>query len=368
MASTFRMANRLLFLRPVMDALAANPEFVNASQKAIKAWSDGQKDPDKRITPVDGVYPDHVLRLLKDPSTYGQLHGYVKCFKAPMYLLRLMDSGGPCIGKVYYACCLVDKYLRVCISMTAVPYAQQVYDIFMKRWRRWHRPIHTLAYALDPSYHEHVLNSDELKDITISLKKWRPKDWTTHKVQLTAWRQTKSHTEAAIWDEVDKCHGWQWWQNFGENWQLVQGLGMKLLSKGASASATEWCWSDVGHVLHKKRQRVHGSTLDKQICVRAMHRLEKSILGAGAMLTPLPTLDVFLDELIMEVQNEAQLMGLGDTVGDDVEAADDEYHELGSSDEDDEGHEDYEGDVEELYDLPSRNVALEAAMEAIVSD
>ena len=44
MASTFRMANRLLFLRPVMDALAANPEFVNASQKAIKAWSDGQKD------------------------------------------------------------------------------------------------------------------------------------------------------------------------------------------------------------------------------------------------------------------------------------------------------------------------------------
>ena len=45
----------------------------------------------------------------------------------------------------------------------------------------------------------------------------------------------------------------------------------------------------------------------------------------------------------MEVQNEAQLMGLGDTVGDDVEAADDEDDELGSSDEDDEGHEDYEG-------------------------
>ena len=70
----------------------------------------------------------------------------------------------------------------------------------------------------------------------------------------------------------------------------------------------------------------------------------------------------------MEVQNEAQLMGLGDTVGDDVEAAYEEDDELGSSDEDDEGHEDYEGDVEELYDLPSRNVALEAAMEAIVSD
>ena len=331
MATVFKMASRLFFLRPVLVALAANPEFVGASQKALKAWSDGQKDPTKKLQLVDGVYPDRVVTLLRDPLTFGAMHAYVTTFKAPMYLLRLMDSGGPCIGKVYYACCLVDKYLRVACSMNSVSYAQEVYDIFMKRWRRWHRPIHTLAYSLDPSYHGHVLNAEELADVTIALKKLHPTDYPSVKVELSGWRATKAHTPDAEWNEVEQCHAWQWHDNFNLKFPKTRALAMKVLSKGCSASATEWCWSDVGHVLSKKRQKTHTATLDKQVNVRAMARLNKSILSSGLLLTPLPTLDVYLDELIDEVQNEAALMGILDAE-DDVVAV--EVDEVESDDED----------------------------------
>ena len=150
MASAFKMGYRLLFLKPVLTSLALNPEWVAASQKCLKAWSDGQRDAAKKLKPnADGNYRDNVLANISDSAWFKTMDDFVHTFTPAMYLLRLMDSAGPCLGKVYYCCCLMDKFLRIAIAKGTVQYAQEVQVLFMKRWKRWHRPVHTLAYALD---------------------------------------------------------------------------------------------------------------------------------------------------------------------------------------------------------------------------
>ena len=370
MASTFRMAHRMSILRPVLTAVGASAEFDSASQKALKAWSDAQKDPLKKV-PKDprGVYRDVVKHNITSIEWYDEINGFIKIMKAPMYLMRLMDSGSPCIGKVYYSCCLVDKYIRVAVAMGKTSYAQAVHDIFMKRWKRWHRPIHTLAYALDPCYHGHDLDETEMTDVTAALKKLVGAGWAGLKVELTSWRGTAAHTEDEVWAEADSVHGWQWWSNFGDGFPKVKPIAVQVLSKCPSASATEWNWSDVGHTLNKSSQHMLTSSLNAKVNVRAMQRLNKNVKGCKVLLTKLPTMDIFLDELVGEIQKEAIAGGVDlDNAGDDDGSEEEEEEESGSEPDDEQIEADVMAeDLEELYELPSRNSALETALEEAVN-
>ena len=101
-----------------------------------------------------------------------------------MYFLRLVDGTAPTMGKVYYCSALCDKYFRLVKTTKDIPWLATIIKIFMKRWKRWHRPIHTLAHALDPSYQTHTLNASENRDVKDALKKLYPDNWDDIKVEL----------------------------------------------------------------------------------------------------------------------------------------------------------------------------------------
>lgn len=165
MATVFKMLFRILTVYPVLEQLVSAPEYEVASQKALKSWSDIQP-PEKKLTPIDGKYVDKIKHSVQSSRFKEEIECFIKCTKSAIYLLRLVDGQTPVIGKFYYACALVDKHLRVLKNQENVPYIDQLRSIFMKRWKRWHRPIHTLAYALDPCYQSHHLSREEMADCT----------------------------------------------------------------------------------------------------------------------------------------------------------------------------------------------------------
>lgn len=147
----------------MLTDLFSRGEYEECGQKALKQWSDQQEAGRKLIT-VDGKYPDKVKHLVLDSNLKERIAVFVTATKSSIYLLRIVDGQTPVIGKFYYSCALVDKHLRVLEEEKSVPYIKVMRSIFAKRWKRWHRPLHTFAYALDPCYQSHELTRTENRD------------------------------------------------------------------------------------------------------------------------------------------------------------------------------------------------------------
>lgn len=150
-----------------------------------------------------------------------------------------------------------------------------------------------------------------------------------------------------VWEAADINHGFQWWQSFGDDFEFLNILAMKVLSKPVSASACEFLWSDVSQVITKKVQRLKDETIEKVINVRAMKKLERQ--SAWRVLQGnIPKIDDFLDSLVQEAIDGTE--GGGDDVADADELEDDAS---GSEDEDLDVVSDEE--EEDLYELTEQN-------------
>jgi hypothetical protein len=112
--------------------------------------------------------------------------------------------------------------------------------------------VHPLAYAADPSYATYKLSSTEKRDCKEALKKLLPNEWTSAKAQLDDLRGSPEKFTEQEWAKADTMHAWKWWRSFGEDFEVLQPLAMKILSKPAAASACEFNWSDCSLVLTTK--------------------------------------------------------------------------------------------------------------------
>lgn len=248
--TVFKMLQRIQVLWPVLSDMVNRAEYETASQRALKSWSDSQ-DVTNKLKMVNGKFPDAVQHTLRAQSFLSEIQMFVNATKSTVFLLRLVDGQTPVIGKFYYGCALVDKHLRVLEEGGAVPYIGQLRSIFAKRWKRWHRPIHTFAYALDPCYKEHVLTDHEKTECYQVIKTIGGSSWPALKLEFNRWRNEGGDTlfQEEIWDQADKVHGFEWWDSFGfEQFDHLPRLASKVLSKAISASACEFNWSDVGQV------------------------------------------------------------------------------------------------------------------------
>lgn len=172
-------------------------------------------------------------------------------------------------------------------------------------------------------------------------------------MEFDRWRTAgQSIFPKEVWEAADQYHGYQWWHSFGDDFQYLQNLAAKILSKPIAASACEFNWSDVSQVITKRTTQRKDTNIECMVNVRAMHKLEQAI-HSKVLLGNIPKLDDFLDELVNEeIDTEGKS---GDDVADpeevaDAESSDDEYN-LGDDDEE---------EIEELYLLgEERNNDLE---------
>lgn len=356
MMTVFKMLLRILVLWDPLASLCSSADYDTASQKALKAWSDRQ-EPDNKLTIVNGRYIDRVKHSFTSQDFKMKINGFITATKSVVYLKSLVDGQTPVLGKFYYCCALVDKHLRVLQEENQVPYVDDMRKIFSKRWKRWHRPIHTFAYALDPCYQQHELTREERKDCVQVLKKMGGGDWPKVKVEFDRWRDAgDSIFPSEVWEAADAYHAYQWWSSFGDDFTFLQPIAMDVLSKAISASACEFNWSDVGHVVNKRSQRLTDDKIDKKVNVRAMNKLNKNINGK-VLLGGIPKLDDYLDSLVQEAIDNSS------NGGDDVADADinDDNHAESS---DDEAYDVLAESEEPLYELGGAcNTDLQSAIQ-----
>lgn len=150
--------------------------------------------------------------------------------------------------------------------------------------------------------------------LTQVIKKLAGAQWPAAKIEFDRWRSFgKTIFPEEVWAAADEYHGYQWWQSFGDDFKYLNNMAVRVLSKPIAASACEFNWSDVAHVIHKRTSTLSDSTIDKKVNVRAMHTLEKQLFRK-VLIGNIPKLDDFLDTLVNEAIDECD--GAGDDVAD----------------------------------------------------
>ena len=314
MATMYKLIHRAVKLKPVLRAMFASPTYVTAAQKAIANYNAGAKAERRIPTGPDGLFIDAVQTDILDSTFWGNCDAFLQAAKTSMYLLRLVDTCSPCIGKVYYSSALIGKQLAELSATSNM--AKAMLPIFKSRWARWHKPIHTLAYGLDPSYQSHVMTTAEKREVKEMFKRLRPDQSATLIVQFNAYKRDPSSFDKEGWSAVDMHHAYDWWDTFGDVYPELKGVAVDVLSKCASASACEFNWSMVSRVERKGRASLQVASTDKSVNIAAAYQLKKSVLGAG-VCRKLPTLDDVIEglKLVEDMEDEAPLSAVVDCEG-----------------------------------------------------
>ena len=310
MVATFKLVHRALELRPVLESLVTDPDYERASQAALKAYN-LQATPEHRVPCIDGVYRDKVKMSVKNDDLWAVAESFVAASKPALYLHRLVDSNLPILGKIYYNCALIAKHLAM-LQHKWEP-AKAMKRIFDKRWCRWHHPVHTAAYALDPSYATHLLTDHEASEVETVVKKLCPDDWPAVMVQLDTFRKQHHVFEQQVWAMADGIHAYQWWSTFGTTLSRLQPVAVKLLARTASASPCEFNWSSVAMHESQRRHRLHTTKTNKAINVAATHQLQAAIRKAkddDGNILQVPILDGAIESLVSEVEDDMPLQML----------------------------------------------------------
>ena len=332
MATVYKLLHRTQYFRATLRSLVTDPEYVRAAQAAIAAYNT-KAVPEKRIKKdSSGQYIDKVTERILHPDFWAGIELFLQASKVALYLLRLVDTCAPCLGKVYYSCALIGKHLAILSASKPTSVAPCMKQFFVKRWSRWHHPIHTLAYALDPSYQTHQLSPKETKECKQMIYKLRPSNGASVFVEFNSFRTEPANFEPPEWRAADDYHGYQWWDTFGSVLPLLQSVGVDVLSKAAAASACEFNWSQVSSIERKERGSLHTATTCACTNVAAMHHLNMQTERSGVDRN-LPKLENVIEAVVESLEDEAPLpaiTNLSEAVGPGELCEDDEVEADGA--------------------------------------
>ena len=300
MATCFKLVHRLVLLKHVLQALVTDPVYHKAAQAAITAYNSQAKAENKVQKLSNGSFPDVIAVDILDSSFWLTIDTFMAGSRTSTYFLRMVDSNLPVLGKVFYTCALINKQLKYLAQSSAL--VKKMYSFFITRWVRWHKTVHVLAYAVDPSYQSHILSPSEYMQCTTVLKRIRPQTWTQALVELKEFKRNPELFDPVTWAAVDQCHGYLWWDAFGGGLPVLQGVACDLLSKQCSASSCEFNWSSVSSVERKRRGSMVVATTDKSVNVSAMYKLS---VGRQRDCMHLPTLEAIIEQLVEDVEDDA---------------------------------------------------------------
>ncbi|MCO5604244.1 hypothetical protein L7F22_058407 [Adiantum nelumboides] len=147
------------------------------------------------------------------------------------------------------------------------------------RWLMMDSPLHATAFLLNPKWFPKAPH----KDAEV-MKGWRKTldrvgrslaDRTQLKAELSKYIGLQnSFGESGALEDMEHLSPVAWWENYGKDAPLLQGLAIKLLSQVASASASERNWSTYGFIHSVKRNRLGHQMVDDLVYVHSNLRLQ----------------------------------------------------------------------------------------------
>jgi hypothetical protein len=304
MGTMYKLADRALQLKDILLALVTDPKYKVSAQAAIQGYNGSTKAENRIPKGANGMYIDKIADDILSMDLWALSTSFVDTAKTSLYFHRLVDSNLPTMGKVYYTSALINKQLKVLSSSSAL--AKAMYPFYEKRWVRWHKDVHVLAYAVDPSYQSHQLAANEKAAIKRVLKRLRPDSYAKVLIELNSFKSDVDKFDQCEWDAVDCHHAYLWWDTMGEAFPELQSVAVDVLSKQCSASSCEFNWSAVSAVERKGRLGLHCETTNKTVNVAAMYHLERQTLGSGVHMG-LPKLDEVVGVIVEEAEDAAPL-------------------------------------------------------------
>jgi len=302
MGTIYKLADRALELKDILLALVTDPRYKASAQAAIQGYNGSTKAENRIPKGANGMYVDKIADDILSMDLWALSTSFVDTAKTCLYFHRLVDSNLPTMGKVYYTSALINKQLKVLSSSSAL--AKEMYPFYEKRWVRWHKDVHVLAYAMDPSYQSHSLAPNEKAAIKRVLKRLRPDTYAKVLIELNAFKADVDRFDQCEWDAVDCHHAYLWWDTMGDTLPELQSVAVDVLSKQCSASSCEFNWSAVSSVERKGRLGLHCETTNKSVNVAAMYHLERQTLGSGVHMG-LPKLDEVVGVIVEEAEDAA---------------------------------------------------------------
>jgi hypothetical protein len=304
MGTIYKLADRALELKDILLALVTDPRYKASAQAAIQGYNGSTKAENRIPKGANGMYVDKIADDILSMDLWALSTSFVDTAKTCLYFHRLVDSNLPTMGKVYYTSALINKQLKVLSSSSAL--AKEMYPFYEKRWVRWHKDVHVLAYAMDPSYQSHSLAPNEKAAIKRVLKRLRPDTYAKVLIELNSFKADVDRFDQCEWDAVDCHHAYLWWDTMGDTLPELQSVAVDVLSKQCSASSCEFNWSAVSSVERKGRLGLHCETTNKSVNVAAMYHLERQTLGSGVHMG-LPKLDEVVGVIVEEAEDAAPL-------------------------------------------------------------
>ena len=304
MATMYKMADRALKIKDILLALVTDPRYKKAAQEAVAGYNASTK-PENRIPKAsNGMFIDQVADDIMGSRTtlWALTESFIAASKTSLYFHRLVDSNLPTLGKVYYTSALINKQLKMLARSSSL--AEEMCAFYEKRWARWHKDVHVLAYAVDPSFQSHKLSANEKVAVKRVLMRLRPESFANVLIQLNSFKSDVDKFAPQEWSAVDTNHAYLWWETMGTMFPDLQSVAVDILSKQCSASSCEFNWSAVSAVERKGRSALHCETTNQSVNVAAMYHLERQTLGTGVHMC-LPKLADVVDVIVEEAEDTA---------------------------------------------------------------
>ena len=222
MLTMFRMLARCLFLVGPLVAMFNDASYPAIAQKCIKNYNAQCKEQSKKIKKraAGGAFIDITYDYFGSANSpiYKDIDEWLSTMLGAVYFHLTVDTHKPSLFMVYYMSALIDKQLRVLDDLgKAQGYIKDVHGKFMKRWERYHRPCHTLAYHMAPQFQTHDISDDEKKDIMVACKQLYGSQHLAVYNGLLNFKKVGMATKVdkGIWEDADRKLPHEWYDAYG---------------------------------------------------------------------------------------------------------------------------------------------------------
>ena len=144
MNTMFKLVHRAVELKSVLESLVTDPHYSTMAQATMRAHNSKCVESSKVPVKPDGTLLDRVKDNVLGKTMWEDAALFLKASRTCMYFHRLVDTGAPTLGKVYYYSAMVATHLAV--LRQGSPMVAAMETIFKTRWARWYSMASTDTY------------------------------------------------------------------------------------------------------------------------------------------------------------------------------------------------------------------------------
>lgn len=328
MLGVFQLLFRIYYLKDCILAMFGDAKYKSAAQKAMAAYNCKDKNKNRPKYTKRGRgnqgFIDPLASLFSESSPiWDNIDPWLKANVATVYFHRIVDTHAPSLHFVYYCSALIDKHLRLLHQLDAnASWIQTMFEKFTKRWTRWHMPIHTAAYHVNPQFQKHGISQAEMKDIRAAMDRLDPANADAFCGELRKFKGAHDALTTAQWGRADTVPAHEWWTTTGERLELgvLEKWAAKVCSLASAASVAEQGvvgWSRVGAIESERRTRLVTSKTNKLVNVNGHQWALRNKRKAAKLPRTMELFDT-LDAMLVDEANEAKQAGLAEGEDDPV--------------------------------------------------